>query len=58
MNVKVAVRCRPFNKRETAMNARCIVEMSGQMTSMQNPMQPDKDPIRFTFDKSYFWDSA
>jgi hypothetical protein len=26
-NVKVAVRCRPFNARETNMNAKCIIKV-------------------------------
>ena len=35
--VKVAVRVRPFNKREIARNAKLIVEMSGASTKITNP---------------------
>lgn len=31
-SVKVAVRVRPFNKRETSHSASCVISMSGQQT--------------------------
>lgn len=35
-SVKVAVRVRPFNSRETGMDSKCIIQMSGNTTSEQN----------------------
>ena len=35
--VKVAVRVRPFNKREIARNAKNIVVMNGASTKITNP---------------------
>jgi hypothetical protein len=35
--VKVAVRVRPFNARETARNAKNVVEMVGKSTKISNP---------------------
>lgn len=32
-SVKVAVRVRPFNSRETGMDSKCIIQMSGNTTS-------------------------
>lgn len=32
-SVKVAVRVRPFNRREILMNSECVISMSGQSTS-------------------------
>lgn len=32
-SVKVAVRVRPFNARETSRDARCVIQMQGKMTS-------------------------
>ena len=31
-NIKVAVRCRPFNDREKKLNSRCVLEMVGGTT--------------------------
>ncbi|XP_027048269.1 kinesin-like protein unc-104 [Pocillopora damicornis] len=53
-NVKVAVRVRPFNKREKARNATLIVEMKGQTTYLTNPEEPGEEPKKFTFDYSYW----
>ena len=36
-NVKVAVRVRPFNKREVGRNARLIIDMKGNQTIIKNP---------------------
>lgn len=52
-SVKVAVRVRPFNKRERQRNAVCILEMSGATTTITNP--DDLDDVRkFNFDYSYW----
>ncbi|XP_011694299.1 PREDICTED: kinesin-like protein KIF16B [Wasmannia auropunctata] len=60
-SVKVAVRVRPFNKREVAMNDKLIVQMSGKRTRIFSTKTPDscKDIDRgkykdFTFDHSYW----
>ncbi|XP_011160187.1 kinesin-like protein Klp98A isoform X3 [Solenopsis invicta] len=60
-SVKVAVRVRPFNKREVAMNEKLIVQMSGKRTRIFNTKTPDscRDIDRgkhkdFTFDHSYW----
>lgn len=55
-SVKVAVRVRPFNSREIARESKCIIEMTGQTTSITNPKVPPgtNDSIkRFNFDYSY-----
>lgn len=52
-NLKVAVRVRPFNKRERARNATLIIGMEGQTTTIFDPEQPD-DVRKFTFDYSYW----
>lgn len=56
-SVKVAVRVRPFNSREIARDAHCIIEMSGNMTAITNPKVPPgtADSVkRFNYDYSYF----
>ncbi|XP_011863401.1 PREDICTED: kinesin-like protein KIF16B isoform X2 [Vollenhovia emeryi] len=60
-SVKVAVRVRPFNKREVAMNEKLIVQMNGKKTRIFNTKTPDscRDIDRgkykdFTFDHSYW----
>ncbi|XP_053983681.1 kinesin-like protein unc-104 isoform X15 [Hylaeus anthracinus] len=56
-SVKVAVRVRPFNNREISREAQCIIEMSGNTTSISNPKAPPgtKDAIKsFNYDYSYF----
>lgn len=52
-NVKVAVRVRPFNKREISRNAKLIVDMNGNTTKIWDPKNPD-DQKKFTFDHSYW----
>ncbi|KAM6949067.1 kinesin-like protein KIF1C [Aplochiton taeniatus] len=52
-SVKVAVRVRPFNSRETGRDAKCVVQMQGNSTSISNPKQ-SKDAKNFTFDYSYW----
>ncbi|XP_033348784.1 kinesin-like protein unc-104 isoform X7 [Bombus vosnesenskii] len=56
-SVKVAVRVRPFNNREISREAQCIIEMSGNTTSILNPKAPpgSKDALKsFNYDYSYF----
>ncbi|XP_076666277.1 kinesin-like protein 98A isoform X2 [Andrena cerasifolii] len=60
-SVKVAVRVRPFNKRELAMNAKMIVQMDGKKTRIFNTKIPgscreiDRERYKdFTFDHSYW----
>lgn len=50
--VKVAVRVRPFNKRELDRKAKCIIRMQGPTTTITNP-ENDKEHT-FTFDYSYW----
>ena len=52
-NVKVAVRVRPFNKRETGRNAKLIVQMNGNSTTITNP-DNSNDTKKFAFDYSYW----
>eukprot|EP01137_Pigoraptor_chileana_P006205 Opistho-2@50302 len=58
-NVKVAVRCRPFNGREKERSAVCSVRIDGKSTTLVNPDATDKQQKEhtFTFDHSYFWDT-
>ncbi|XP_077966673.1 kinesin-like protein KIF28 [Styela clava] len=53
-NVKVAVRVRPFNKREKDRNATVVVKMDGSTTTLTNPDKPNDKPKKFTFDYSYW----
>lgn len=62
-NIKVVVRVRPFNNRETDRSAKCIVSMKDNQTVL-TPHQPDpknkaakavlEQPKTFAFDKSYW----
>ncbi|XP_061096806.1 kinesin-like protein KIF1A isoform X8 [Conger conger] len=52
-SVKVAVRVRPFNSRETSKDSKCIIQMSGNTTTIINPKQP-KENKSFNFDYSYW----
>uniref|UniRef100_F6R6U3 Kinesin motor domain-containing protein n=2 Tax=Ciona intestinalis TaxID=7719 RepID=F6R6U3_CIOIN len=52
--VKVAVRVRPFNQREKDRGAKCVIEMKGPTTYIQNPETPNEDPKMFGFDYSYW----
>lgn len=52
-SVKVAVRVRPFNSREIGKESKCIIQMSGNTTTIINPKQP-KDNKSFNFDYSYW----
>ncbi|XP_027712812.1 kinesin-like protein KIF1C isoform X1 [Vombatus ursinus] len=53
-SVKVAVRVRPFNARESSHDAKCVVSMQGNTTSITNPKQSKDAPKSFTFDYSYW----
>ncbi|XP_047676299.1 kinesin-like protein KIF1A isoform X7 [Tachysurus fulvidraco] len=52
-SVKVAVRVRPFNTREINKESKCIIQMSGNTTTIINPKQP-KENKSFNFDYSYW----
>ncbi|KAM0340097.1 hypothetical protein ACHAPU_010670 [Fusarium lateritium] len=56
-NIKVVVRCRPFNSREIERNAQCIIEMKGNQTVITAPDGKgvkDGGPKAFAFDRSYW----
>ncbi|XP_048853742.1 LOW QUALITY PROTEIN: kinesin-like protein KIF1C [Brienomyrus brachyistius] len=53
-SVKVAVRVRPFNSRETSRSAKCVIQMQDNSTCISNPKQPKDTPKTFTFDYSYW----
>ncbi|KXT03609.1 hypothetical protein AC578_9968 [Pseudocercospora eumusae] len=62
-NIKVVVRVRPFNNRETGRNAKCIVSMKDAQTILTPPPPDGKSkPVKaalegtktFAFDKSYW----
>ncbi|XP_061743849.1 kinesin-like protein KIF1A isoform X3 [Nerophis ophidion] len=52
-SVKVAVRVRPFNSREMGKESKCIIQMSGNTTTIINPKQA-RDNKSFNFDYSYW----
>ncbi|XP_050598538.1 kinesin-like protein KIF13A isoform X1 [Bombus affinis] len=56
--IKVAVRVRPFNRRELELGTQCVVEMSGQQTILQHPTTMDKiersKPKTFAFDHCFY----
>ncbi|PSN63111.1 kinesin family protein-like protein [Corynespora cassiicola Philippines] len=63
-NIKVVVRCRPFNSREKERNAQCIVNMKGDQTVLTPPAGIEakgkaakaalEGAKTFAFDKSYW----
>ncbi|ESP03560.1 hypothetical protein LOTGIDRAFT_224357 [Lottia gigantea] len=55
-SVKVAVRVRPFNNREISRDAECIIEMSGDATTITNPKDGPKErkTNTFSYDHSYW----
>ncbi|CAG7560095.1 unnamed protein product [Fusarium equiseti] len=56
-NIKVVVRCRPFNSREIERNAQCIIDMKGNQTVITAPEGKgvkDSGPKAFAFDRSYW----
>ncbi|XP_069361242.1 kinesin-like protein KIF13A isoform X4 [Maniola hyperantus] len=56
--IKVAVRVRPFNRRELELGTQCVVEMEGQQTVLQYPQsghdKERKQPKTFAFDHCFF----
>ncbi|KAJ8360794.1 hypothetical protein SKAU_G00173190 [Synaphobranchus kaupii] len=53
-SVKVAVRVRPFNSRETGKESKCIIQMQGNSTIILNPKTPKEPAKSFSFDYSYW----
>ncbi|KAI1270537.1 kinesin heavy chain [Xylariaceae sp. FL1019] len=59
-NIKVVVRCRPFNGREIDRGSKCIVEMKDNQTVLTPPDghsgkgPKDLAPKNFAFDRSYW----
>ncbi|XP_068453451.1 kinesin-like protein KIF1B isoform X3 [Clinocottus analis] len=53
-SVKVAVRVRPFNSRETSKDSKCIIQMQGKTTTILNPKLPKEPAKTFSFDHSYW----
>ncbi|KAG5835651.1 hypothetical protein ANANG_G00246280 [Anguilla anguilla] len=53
-SVKVAVRVRPFNSRETSKDSKCIIQMQGNSTIILNPKSPKEPAKSFSFDYSYW----
>ncbi|KAJ8378894.1 hypothetical protein AAFF_G00233280 [Aldrovandia affinis] len=53
-SVKVAVRVRPFNSRETGKDSKCIIQMQGNSTTILNPKNPKEPAKSFSFDYSYW----
>jgi len=53
-SVKVAVRVRPFNRREKEKKSKCVIRMDGATTVISNPKQPQENPKSFNFDYSYW----
>ncbi|XP_030747526.1 osmotic avoidance abnormal protein 3 isoform X2 [Sitophilus oryzae] len=52
-NVKVIVRCRPMNKRETETNCKCVVKIQNPVVEIWDPGDGSAFPKTFTFDSSY-----
>ncbi|XP_055939213.1 kinesin-like protein KIF13B isoform X2 [Argiope bruennichi] len=53
--IKVAIRVRPFNRREIELGTKCVVEVDQQQTILHNPnSRNSKQPKSFTFDQC-FW---
>ncbi|XP_049881981.1 kinesin-like protein KIF13B isoform X2 [Pectinophora gossypiella] len=56
--IKVAVRVRPFNRREIELGTQCVVEMEHQQTVLQYPQSSHdkerKQPKTFAFDHCFF----
>lgn len=57
--VKVVVRCRPLNSKETSDGHERIVEMDGRrgLVEVRNPKASAEAPKSFTFDSVYDWNS-
>ncbi|XP_041975896.1 kinesin-like protein KIF13A isoform X3 [Aricia agestis] len=56
--IKVAVRVRPFNRRELELGTQCVVEMEDQQTVLQYPQSAHekerKQPKTFAFDHCFY----
>ncbi|XP_059051246.1 kinesin-like protein KIF13B isoform X2 [Achroia grisella] len=56
--IKVAVRVRPFNRRELELGTQCVVDMEAQQTVLQYPQsghdKERKQPKTFAFDHCFF----
>ena len=52
--VKVAVRARPLNKRETECGAEIVVTMKGASTALASSPTDKKPPKTFTFDHCFY----
>ncbi|XP_054711552.1 kinesin-like protein KIF13A isoform X2 [Uloborus diversus] len=54
--IKVAIRVRPFNRREIELGTKCVVEVDQQQTILHNPSSRNsgKQPKSFAFDQC-FW---
>ncbi|XP_075976205.1 kinesin heavy chain 73 isoform X4 [Anticarsia gemmatalis] len=56
--IKVAVRVRPFNRRELELGTQCVVEMESQQTILQYPQSAHdkerKQPKTFAFDHCFY----
>ena len=55
LNVKVAVRCRPMNSKETNRGSASVVTMTKTTVHIKNSEGHPKD---FTFDHCYYTDST
>ncbi|XP_018897649.2 kinesin-like protein KIF13A isoform X1 [Bemisia tabaci] len=57
--INVAVRVRPFNRRELELGTECVVEMDGQQTLLHHPPSNDEKAVKkavktFAFDHCFF----
>jgi kinesin family protein 1 len=52
-SVKVAVRVRPFNKREISKGSNCVISMRGTTTTIRHPKR-HSDTKSFNYDYSYW----
>ncbi|XP_066144487.1 osmotic avoidance abnormal protein 3-like isoform X2 [Euwallacea fornicatus] len=52
-NVRVIVRCRPMNKRETDTNCKCVVKIQNPVVETWDPGEGPAYPKTFTFDSTY-----
>ncbi|ENN71653.1 hypothetical protein YQE_11751, partial [Dendroctonus ponderosae] len=52
-NVRVIVRCRPANKRETDANCKCVVKIQNPIVEIWDPGEGPAFPKTFTFDSTY-----
>ncbi|XP_060534019.1 osmotic avoidance abnormal protein 3 isoform X8 [Cylas formicarius] len=52
-NVKVIVRCRPMNRKETESNCKCVVKTNNCVVEIWDPGEGPSFPKTFTFDSTY-----